>query len=54
MKIVDLRWEGFKWDVDEQVDAERCAFWQNAEYAPKWNSSIRIDLKVPEEFRTVG
>jgi carboxylesterase type B len=39
MKIVDLRWEGFKWDVDEQVDAERCAFWQNAEYAPKWNSS---------------
>jgi carboxylesterase type B len=39
IRIVDLRWEGFKWVEDDQVDAERCAFWQKAEYAPYWNSS---------------
>lgn len=37
MNILDLRWEGFQWDVDDQVDPERCAFWQKAEYAPPWN-----------------
>jgi hypothetical protein len=39
MGIVDMRWEGFQWRMDDQVDAERCAFWQRAEYAPKWNAS---------------
>jgi hypothetical protein len=39
MNIVDLRREEFKWDVDDQVDEERCAFWQRAEYAPVWNST---------------
>ena len=37
MSIVDLRWEGFQWEFDDQVDAERCAFWQRAEYAPSWS-----------------
>jgi len=39
MRIVDLRWEGFQWSVDDQVDAERCGFWQRGEYAPLWNVS---------------
>jgi hypothetical protein len=39
IRIVDLRWEGFQRDVDDQVDEERCAFWQRAEYAPPWNES---------------
>ena len=39
MRIVDLRWDGFVRDVDDQVDADRCGFWQRAEYAPPWNSS---------------
>ena len=34
MAIVDLRWDGFTWDIDDQMDEERCAFWQRAEYAP--------------------
>jgi hypothetical protein len=40
MRIVDLRWEGFRWDVDDQIDPERCAFWQRAEYAKPWNVTI--------------
>jgi hypothetical protein len=39
MRIVDLRWEGFQRSVDDQVDEERCRFWQTAEYAPPWNIS---------------
>jgi hypothetical protein len=39
MKIVDLRWEGFKWSYDDQIDEDKCAFWQKAEYAPKWNNT---------------
>jgi hypothetical protein len=39
MRIVDMRWNGFILDVDDQVDGERCGFWQRAEYAPQWNSS---------------
>jgi hypothetical protein len=39
MKMVDLRWEGFQWDTDDQVDASKCGFWQRAEYAPQWNCS---------------
>ena len=40
MKIVDLRWEGFKWTNDDQVDEGKCAFWQRAEYAPTWNNTV--------------
>lgn len=39
MKIVDLRWEGFKWKNDDQIDEGKCAFWQRAEYAPTWNNT---------------
>lgn len=42
IRIVDLRWEGFQKDVDDQVDEERCAFWQRAEYAPPWNESYPV------------
>ena len=42
MRIVDLRWEGFQWSVDDQVDEERCEFWQRGEYAPPWNISSGI------------
>jgi carboxylesterase type B len=44
IKIVDLRWEGFSWKVDDQVDQGRCGFWQRADYAPIWNSSISRNL----------
>jgi len=37
MGIIDLRWDGIRWDEDDQVDAEKCSFWQRAEYAPPWN-----------------
>lgn len=40
MRIIDLRWDGFISDVDDQVDEERCRFWQRAEYAPPWNQSM--------------
>ena len=39
MKIVDLRWEGFVWKTDDQVDEDKCSYWQRADYAPKWNIS---------------
>ena len=39
LKMVDLRWDGFEWGEDDQVDEERCGFWQRASYAPPWNSS---------------
>lgn len=37
MEIIDLRWDGIIWDEDDQMNSERCAFWQRAEYAPPWN-----------------
>ena len=40
MRILDLKWDGLTWDIDDQVDAERCSFWQRAEYAPILNSSM--------------
>jgi hypothetical protein len=39
LEMVDLRWDGFIWGEDDQVDEERCGFWQRAKYAPPWNSS---------------
>ena len=39
MGIIDMRWDGIVWDNDDQVDPERCTFWQRAEYAPLWNAT---------------
>jgi len=39
MNVVNLQLAGFRNDVDSQVDREKCAFWQRAEYAPGWNTS---------------
>jgi hypothetical protein len=39
MNVVNLQWNGYRRDVDEQVDAEKCLFWQRAEYAPTWKTS---------------
>ena len=46
MWAINMRMRGFEWIIDEQVDEERCAFWQRAEYAPPWDVAAAYGLKA--------
>jgi len=46
MEVVNMQLKGFERDVDEQMDAKRCAFWQRAEYAPTWDVAAAYKLNV--------
>jgi carboxylesterase type B len=39
MRAINMKMRGIEWVEDEQMDEERCAFWQRAEYAAPWNTS---------------